>query len=64
MLRQSPEIPFCSVTPFDPTPLWDAANQTHEELLAPVKARRRAMLLAAGVAVTLEAATALALTFS
>lgn len=62
MPRQMPAIPFISVTPFDPAPLWAAAHQAHVDVIEPTKARRRAMLVTAGVAVTLEAAAALALT--
>ncbi|WP_392545187.1 hypothetical protein [Oryzobacter telluris] len=61
MPRQSPAIPFCSVTPFDPAPLWAAAHQVHADVIVPMRARRRAMLVTAGVAVTLEAAAAFAL---
>lgn len=61
MPRQKPAIPFCSVTPFDPAPLWAAAHAAHVDTVIPARQRRRAMLVTASVAVTLEAAAALAL---
>ena len=61
MPRTMPEIPFCSITPFDPAPLWAAAHQVHTDVVVPQRARRRAIFVTAGVAVTLEAAAALAL---
>jgi tRNA(Leu) C34 or U34 (ribose-2'-O)-methylase TrmL len=60
MPRSKPAIPLCSVTPFDPVPLWAAAHQVHADVVVPMRARRRAMFLTAGVAVTLEAAAAVA----
>ncbi len=61
MPRPQPEIPFISVTPFDPAPLWAAAHQVHTDVVIPLRVRRRAMVVSAGVAVTLHAAAALAL---
>lgn len=61
MPRQTSSILYCSVTPFDPAPLWALANATQTDSVLPARSRRRTMFVTASVAVTLEAVAVLAL---